>query len=162
MLKKRRRKGTLTKAKRTLLLVSQGVVILFAVVLAYSLLDRFAFHPPVRSNRTDATPPTRVEKLIQVSVRNECGVKDIAMNFTFYLRKRGFDVVETANGVIPDRQTTAVVDAAGNYQNALRVAQALGVKKENVVTKLDPRSYVDVEVLIGKDYQTLKPNEGIE
>ncbi len=84
------------------------------------------------------------------------------MNFTFYLRKRGFDVVETANGVIPDRQTTAVVDAAGNYQNALRVAQALGVKKENVVTKLDPRSYVDVEVLIGRDYQTLKPNEGIE
>jgi len=100
--------------------------------------------------------------LIQVSVRNECGAKNIAMSFTFYLRKRGFDVVETTNGSTPDREVTTIIDAAGNYQNALRVAEALGIKRENVLAKLDPRSYVDVEVLIGKDYQNLKPNESIE
>ncbi len=160
-MKRRRDKSSVT-AKRSVSLPFQVLVILSASVLIYSLADRFLIHPPVKANRTDENSPTKTERLIQVSVRNECGAKNIAMSFTSYLRKRGFDVVETANGSTPDRLTTAVVDAAGNYQNALRVAQALGVKKENVVTKLDPRSYVDVEVLVGKDYQNLKPNEGIE
>jgi hypothetical protein len=143
-------------------LASQIIVVLFAVALVYSMVDRFLIHPPVKANRSDEKSPTKIEKLIQVSVRNECGARNIAMDFTFYLRKRGFDVVETTNGSTPDRQMTVVVDATGNYNNALRVAQALGVKKENVLTKLDPHSYVDVEVLIGKDFQNLKPNESIE
>lgn len=149
-------------ANRSVAVVSQVFVVIIAVVLIYSVVDRFLIHPPVKPVRAEKDSPTKIEKLIQVSVRNECGKKDIAMSFTFYLRKRGFDVVEMTNGSIPDRLATTVVDAAGNYQNALRVAQALGVDKQNVITKLDPRSYVDVEVLIGKDYKKLEPNEGIE
>ncbi len=159
---KRRKEKFSPNAKKSVTVVSQALVVLIAVILVYSLLDRFLIHPPIKSNRVEENPPTKIEKLIQVSVRNECGAKDIAMSFTFYLRKRGFDVVETINGSVPDRRITTVVDAAGNYQNAIRVAEALGVKKENVITKLDPRSYVDVEVFIGKDYQNLKPNESIE
>jgi LytR cell envelope-related transcriptional attenuator len=160
-MKRGNRKSPLS-AKRSAAIASEIVVVMFAVVLVYSLVDRFFLHPPVKANRVEENSPTKVEKQIQVSVRNECGAKNIAMNFTFYLRKRGFDVVETVNGSIPDRPVTTVVDAAGNYKNALRVAEALGVAKENVITKLDPRSYVDVEVLIGKDFQNLKPNESIE
>jgi len=159
---KRRKGRLLLTAKRPAALAFQVLIILFALALVYSITDRFIIHPPVRANRSDENSPTKIEKSIQVSVRNECGAKNIAMSFTFYLRRRGFDVVETTNGSTPDREVTTVVDAAGNYRNALRVAEALGVGKENVVTKLDPRSYVDVEVLIGKDYQNLKPNEGIE
>ncbi|MFZ1081417.1 MAG: LytR C-terminal domain-containing protein [Candidatus Kryptoniota bacterium] len=159
---KRHKEKLFVRAKRYLAVPSQIVILLFAVVLAYSLLDRFIIHPPVKSERTEKEAPTKTEKLIQVSVRNECGAKNIAMDFTFYLRKRGFDVVETTNGSMLDRQFTTVVDAAGNFQNAIRVAEALGVKKQNVTTRLDPKSYVDVEVLIGKDYQNLKPNESIE
>ncbi|MGO9480679.1 MAG: LytR C-terminal domain-containing protein [Candidatus Kryptoniota bacterium] len=159
---KRRRENFFLKAKRYLAVPSQLLVLLFAIVLAYSLLDRLIIHPSVRSERMEKDAPTKIEKLIQISVRNECGVKNIAMDFTFYLRKRGFDVVETTNGSSTNRQLTTVVDAAGNLQNALRVAEALGVRKQNVITRLDPKSYVDVEVLIGKDYRSLKPNESIE
>lgn len=146
---------SLLDVKKSVTIVAGIVVILFAVVLVYSVVDRFLIHPAVRSERAGELSPTKIEKLIQVSVRNECGAKDIAMNFTSYLRRRGFDVVEAINGSTPDRAATTVVDAAGNYQNALRVAEALGVGKQNVVTKIDPRSYVDVEVLIGRDYQNL-------
>jgi len=159
----KRHKGTFPiSAKRTIVFSCQVLIGLLAAALIYSVVDRFLIHPPIKSIRVGENSPTKVEKTIQVSVRNECGTKNIAMNFTFYLRKRGFDVVETANGSIPSRSVTTVVDAAGNYQNALRVAEALGVKKENVVSKMDPRSYVDVKVLIGKDYQDLKPTESIE
>ena len=149
-------------AKRFVTAAAQVLALLLAAVLVYSLLDRFFIHPPVKFDRAEANAPTKIEKHIQVSVRNECGTQNVAMTFTYYLRKRGFDVVETTNGSVFDRQATEVVDAAGNYQNALRVAEALGVKKENVITKLDPQSYVDVKVLIGKDYQNLKPNMSIE
>ncbi len=159
---KRRRKYFFGNAKRHLVVPSQLLILLIAVVLIYFLLDRFILHPSVKSERTQEVAPTKIEKLIQVSVLNECGTKNIAINFTFFLRRCGFDVVETTNGSIPDRQFTTVVDAAGNFQNALRVAEAIGVKKQNVITRLDPKSYVDVEVLIGRDYQNLKPNESIE
>lgn len=159
---KRRRAKFSVNAKRSAAVAFQVVVLLFAVVLVSSLLDHLVIHPPVKSERVENDTPTKIEKLIQVGVRNECGAKNIAMVFTFYLRKRGFDVVETKNGSLFDRESTTVIDAAGNYQNALRVAKALGVKKGNVITKLDPKSYLDVEVLIGKDYQNLKTNESTE
>ncbi len=149
-------------AKRSAAVASLVIISLFAVVLVSSLVDHLFIHPSVKSERVESNAPTKVERLIQVGVRNECGAKDIAMAFTSYLRKRGFDVVETKNGAVFDRASTTIVDAAGNYQNALRVARALGVKKENVITQLDPGSYLDVEVLIGKDYRDLKPNESVE
>ncbi len=155
---KRHKGKSLLRVKRSVLVLSEALIVLLALILLYSLIDRSLIHPAVRSNRADENSPTKIEKLIQVSVRNECGVVNVALHFTFYLRKRGFDVVETINGSSPHRKTTTVVDAAGNPQNALRVAEALGVTKENVVTGVDPRSYVDVEVLIGEDYQKLKPN----
>jgi len=159
---KRRKENSIAKAKKYLTAPLQLLILVFAVVLAYFIIDRFIIHPSIRSERAERNLPTKIEKQIQVSVRNECGAKNIAMDFTFFLRKRGFDVVETTNGSLFDREVTTVVDAGGNFQNAIRVAEALGVRTQNVVTKLDPKSYVDVEVLIGRDYQTLKPNEGIE
>ncbi|HUI29056.1 MAG TPA: LytR C-terminal domain-containing protein [Candidatus Acidoferrales bacterium] len=159
----KRRKGKfLSSAKGPAVVALRVLVVFLAVVLVYSLADRFLIHPPFRSDRIEKSSPTKIEKMIQISVRNECGTKNIAMGFTSYLRKRGFDVVETTNGSIQNREVTTVVDAAGNYENATRVAEALGVRKENVVSKLDRRSYVDVEVLIGMDYQNLKPTRSIE
>ncbi len=148
--------------KKYLTVAAQAVVLLFAALLVYSLVDHFFINPPALSKRTDLEAPTRVERQIQISVRNECGTDGVAMDFTDFLRQRGFDVVETTNGSIFDRPVTTVVDAAGNFENALRVAEALGVKKQNVIIKPDPHAYVDVEVLIGKDYYKLKPRESIE
>lgn len=139
-----------------------ATIVGLAAVLIYSMANRFLVNPPADSMRADAESPTRVETVIQISVQNECGAKDVAMGFTNFLRKRGFDVVETGNGNKFSREFTTVVNTSGNYDNALRVAEALGVKKKHVVTNIDPRSYVDVEVLIGKDYKDLKPRMGIE
>lgn len=149
-------------AKKYLTVAAKAVVLLFAALLVYSLIDHFFIHPPALSRRADLEAPTRVEQQIQISVRNECGADGVAMDFTNFLRRRGFDVVETTNGSVFNRPVTTVVDAAGNFENALRVAEALGVKNQNVIIKPDPHAYVDVVVLIGKDYSKLKPRESIE
>ncbi len=148
--------------KKYFTIAGQVLVFLFAAVLLYSLIDHLLVHPPAVTERADLKAPTRFEKQIQSSVRNEWGADGVAMDFTNYVRERGFDVVETTNGSISDRPVTTVVDAAGSVQNAIRVAEALGVSRKDVVTKPDPHAYVDVEVLIGEDYQKLKPKENIE
>ncbi len=149
-------------ARKLLSAFALAGVIVIAALLLYSLVNRLFLNPSVNPLRADANSPTKVEKVIQITVKNECGKSDVAMDFTYFLRKRGFDVVETANGDRFNRMHTEVVNTSGDYKNALRVAAALGVKKEHVITRVDPRSYVDVEVLIGQDYQNLKPRMGIE
>ncbi len=148
--------------KKYFTIAVQVLIFLFAALLVLSLVDRFFVHPPASPERADLKAPTRIEQQIQISVQNECGSDGVAMDFTYFLRKRGFDVVETTNGSKFDRPVTTVVDAAGNIQNALRVAEALGVSRKNVITRPDPHAYVDVEVLIGEDYNKLKPKENIE
>jgi len=42
-------------------------------------------------------------------------------------------------------------------QNAYAVAEALGVKKENVNQIQNDDYFLDVSIIIGRDYYTLKP-----
>lgn len=162
-MKRHRGNRELPSFARSLISVSAlAIVLVVAGILVYSMVNRFIINPPVNPHRADANSPTKVENIIQITVKNECGAKDVAMDFTDFLRRRGFDVVETTNGSEFDEQYTTVVNTSGDYKNALRVAEALGVKREHVITNIDPRSYVDVEVLIGKDYENLKPRTGIE
>ncbi|MGC8594638.1 MAG: LytR C-terminal domain-containing protein [Candidatus Kryptoniota bacterium] len=161
-MKNRRRIKSTINLKKLAAYTFRIVVVGIALLFVYSFLDRLFIHPPARSERTDDTPPTRVERVIQVSVENECGQPNVALIFTNFLRRRGFDVVESGNGSTFDRQITQVVDAAGNLENAKRVASALGVDRSNVVQKIDPHAYVDVKVLIGKDFSKLKPKWALE
>lgn len=161
-MKNRRKNKSTSSFKKLATSIFRIVVAGVAFLLVYSFLDRMFIHPPAKSERTDDSLPTRVEKVIQISVENECGQQNVAMIFTNFLRKRGFDVVESGNGSTFDRQITQVVDAAGNIENAKRVASALGVDKSNIVQRIDPHAYVDVKVLIGKDFSKLKPKQALE
>jgi|YelNatPaOPRAMG01_1025707.scaffolds.fasta_scaffold00288_3 hypothetical protein len=161
-MKSRRKNKSALSLKKLFTSIFRIAVAGVAFLLLYSFMDRLFIHPPAKSERSDDTPPTRVEKVIQISVENECGQQNVAMIFTNFLRKRGFDVVETGNGSSFDRQITMVVDAAGNLENAKRVATALGVDESNVVQRIDPHAYVDVKVLIGRDFSKLKPKQALE
>jgi hypothetical protein len=52
---------------------------------------------------------------------------------------------------------TIVIDRTGNKANALFVAKALGVKKENVIQQLNNDYFLDVSIVAGRDYYTLQP-----
>ncbi len=44
-------------------------------------------------------------------------------------------------------------------QNAENVAYALGIRKQNIIQQMNHDYYVDVSVVIGKDYGSLKPSQ---
>lgn len=94
-------------------------------------------------------------RVIQLDVLNGTGQPKLAQRLTDYLRARGFDVVELGN--YPSSiDATQVLDRAGNLDAAKQVAAALGLPEERVQQKIDKSLYLDVSVIIGKDYSRLK------
>jgi hypothetical protein len=122
--------------------------------LGYSLFARHVTQPPVDPMRSGVAPG----EIIQIDVLNGCGANGAATAFTSFLRARGYDVVEMRNYKAFDVEESLVIDRTGNRKNAEKVAYALGIRKENILQQLNQDYYVDVSVVIGKDYNSLKPS----
>jgi len=138
--------------RTTLLDVTIGALGLLVVVLAWSFLSRTVLHPPVDPVRSGS--PSR--STIQLDILNGCGAPGAGTAMTAFLRARGFDVVEYRNYRSFDVQETLVIDRAGNRENAEKVAYALGVAKGNIIEQINEDYYVDVSVLLGRDFVSLK------
>jgi hypothetical protein len=119
---------------------------------AYAFLAKSPVAPPV-----EAAPQTKPAKVIQLDVLNGCGAKGAGARFTGFLRQNGFDVVEMKNYKTSNVAQTLVIDRVGDLAAARRVAASLGVGEKNVIQQLNPDYFVDVSVVIGEDYQTLRP-----
>ena len=128
-----------------------GVLLLVVAYFAYAFFanDIFESSP----ERAKVYSPSG--KPIQLDVLNGCGVSGVASKLTAFLRRRGFDVVDMRNYKTFDLQETLVIDRVGNLATARQVAQALGVKRENIIQEINPDYFVDVSVVIGRDYSTL-------
>lgn len=96
-------------------------------------------------------------EIIQVEVLNGCGISGVADMFTNYLRQHNFDVVNSGNYVSFDINESMVIDRIGNMANARKVAESLNINKKNVIQQLNEDYFLDVTIIIGKDYYKLKP-----
>ncbi len=95
--------------------------------------------------------------IVQLEVLNGCGVSGIGDKFTNYLRNKKFDVVNVSNYISFDIDKTIVIDRTGNFANAKKVAKELGVDEKNVIQQINNDYFLDVSLIIGKDYNQLKP-----
>ncbi|MBR9978183.1 MAG: LytR C-terminal domain-containing protein [Bacteroidetes bacterium] len=137
------------------------VIALLAVVvffLLYSFITNSLTDKPV--DWTTETPDAGevVADIIQLDVLNGCGVSGVAQRFTDYLRKRNFDVVQSANYKTFDVEHSLVIDRTGDLATARKVAYALGIEEKNIVQQINPDYYLNVSVVIGRDYESLKPS----
>jgi len=138
-----------TNIKDVLLNVSIILLSLMVIYLLYSFINRAFINPPIET--------TTDNRVIQVDVLNGCGVPGVAIKFTDYLRSRGFDVLEMGNYKSFEVEETLVVDRSGKIEDAKKVASALGVDSKNIIQQVSKDSYLDCSVIIGKDYNNLKP-----
>jgi len=139
-----------------ILLLNALIVVLVILIggLLYALLARQLLRRPVEVARAGSGTG-----VIQIDVLNGCGASGAATGVTNYLRSRGYDVVEQRNYRTFDINASMVIDRTGERKNAERVAYALGIRNENIVQQINPDYFVDVSVLIGKDYKSLKPSQ---
>lgn len=129
-------------------------VLLLGLLLA--LFTRIVY-PRIFNQRANQ-PSQLIGSIIQLEVLNGCGEPGIANNFTNLLRKNGFDVVEVGNFERFDVENTFVISRSSAFSNAKRVADALGVSEENIIREESEDFYLDVTVVLGKDYQQLNTN----
>jgi hypothetical protein len=138
-----------------LMLVVLGLVV---IVLLYAFVSSsFTATPdPTR----DANPGDLVGDIIQVEVRNGCGVTGLAAEMTQFLRGEGFDVVEVGDYTSFNEPKTLVIDRVGNLEAARQVAASLGLPEDRVLQEIRQDYFLDASVVIGLDYATLPPFVG--
>jgi len=132
-----------------------GLIVLLLLVVGY-----FGYSFISRTSNTPADSPgtSGIRKPIQLDLLNGCGAKGVGSKFMAYLRSSGFDVVEMKNYKTFNVPQTLVIDRTGNLTAARRVAAALGVSDKNVIQQINADYFVDVSVVIGKDYESLHAN----
>ncbi|MEX1054578.1 MAG: LytR C-terminal domain-containing protein [Rhodothermales bacterium] len=136
----------------TAVLVVLGIAV---GVLLYGFVARMVA-PRVDPLRED-NPAQLVGDIIQVEVRNGCGISGLAHETTMFLRRHGFDVVDVGDYTSFDNEHSLVIDRVGDLESARKVATVLGIPEERIRQDIQPEYYLDASVVIGKDYESLRP-----
>ncbi len=129
-----------------------GLLGILVIFLTFSLFNRLSGNSSDENSKENVKTASPV---IQVEVLNGCGASGVAEKFTDYLRKEKFDVVQIGNYISFDIDQSLVIDRTGNRANAEKVAAALGIERKNVIMQKNDDSFLDVSVVIGKDYKKL-------
>jgi len=141
-----------TSTQKTVRTVLTAIIVVMVVIVGYL---SYAFIARSSQQHQDLASASKIQKVIQLDLLNGCGEKGIASKLTTYLRKNGFDVVEMKNYKTSNIPQTIVIDRVGDLNSARQVAAALGVSEKNIIQQLNPDYFVDVSVVIGKDFGTL-------
>jgi hypothetical protein len=132
------------------------IIILGAVIIymAYSIFFKLQQRDEIEASVNEIPA-----SIVQLEVLNGCGVSGVADKFTEFLRNNNFDVVQIGNYISFDIDNTLIIDRTGNRANAEKVAEALGVEKQNIIQQINSDYFLDVSLIIGKDFSKLKPNK---
>lgn len=144
--------------KNLVLNIIIAVLVIVVIFLAWSFISTSVVNTPVEWTTRQGGRTTAGE-IIQLDVLNGCGASGVAQKFTDFLRKRNFDVVQSGNYQTFDVEHSLVIDRTGDMESARKVAHALGIDEKNIVQQINPDYYLHVSVVIGRDYQDLKPLE---
>jgi hypothetical protein len=90
-------------------------------------------------------------------VLNGCGVNRLAIRVTNLLRKQGFNVLKISNTSVQDFEETVVIERRDeDLKNAKYFASRIGCT--NIGKDIDPALYIEVTLIIGKDYEKIFPD----
>ena len=132
-------------------------IFVLAVIILYML---YSIYIKLANNPSDVDAQANgqtASDIIQVEVLNGCGIGGVGDRFTDFLRANNFDVVNVGNYVSFDVDECLVIDRTGNMANAYKVAKALNIKNENVIQQLNKDYFLDVSIVVGRDYFNLAP-----
>jgi len=142
---------------RTLFLRTGRAKVVGLSIIGFSLIAvTILAHSRSKTSRPMADPmPSSVPSRIEVEVVNGTGEPRLAERFTELLRSRGFDVVDMGNAAAPV-QKSLVIDRSGSPESARKVAESLHLPKDRLIQKPDKSLYLDVSLVVGKDYSSLR------
>jgi hypothetical protein len=136
------------------LIVSNLILSILILFLGYSLIIKLN----VFGGNSEIDKLAKHKKNMQIEVLNGCGVDGVADMFTDSLRKKNIDVVNTGNYRSYNIDNSIVIDRTGNIINAEYVAEVIGIDSRQVIQQKNKNYFLDVTLIIGKDYKQLFQN----
>jgi hypothetical protein len=133
------------------------LIFLFLTVIIYLSYSLFIKFNNIEKSESEIRTSGKPSEIIQAEILNGCGVSGAADRYTDYLREKGVDIVKTGNYIKFDIAETIVIDRIGNKANALYVAELLNMKEGNAITQINNDYFVDVTIIIGRDYFKQSP-----
>lgn len=124
---------------------------LVMVALVWSLVGGWVVDDSVQVDEA------RWRGIVQLDVRNGCGVEGLASAMSAWLTGRGVDVVESGDWSRFDVRETHVIDRIGDARPAESVLQRLGLPRDRLRVDVRPDYYLDATLVIGCDYDSLPP-----
>jgi hypothetical protein len=147
-----------TEAKKPTANLILNLIIIFLVIvvafLSFSIVKKIKSSNKVAAVENKNIPAA----IIQLEVLNGCGIAGAAEKVTDYLRNNYVDVVAMKNYTSFDIEKSLVIDRTGNRSNAEKIADLLGINRKNIVQQISSDYFLDVSLVIGKDYSQLKSN----
>lgn len=137
---------------------SIAIRIFIAACLVAGLVTLYLLANKNISTRTsDPYPvPEPAGRHLDVEVLDGMGNMKVAQKATDYLRAQGYDVVEMKKNIDGVVDRSYVLDRSGDLDAAKKIAAVLGISPNKVFQKIDRNLYLDVTVIIGKDFSKLK------
>lgn len=117
-------------------------------VLAHKSLSK-------KETSVEYVPPLSAQAL-EIEVLDGVGNMRIAQQVTNRLRVYGYDVVEMKKNMDGMVERSYVIDRCGKLEAAQKLAEKLGIPTEKVFQKIDRTVYLDMTVVVGRDYSKLK------
>jgi hypothetical protein len=133
---------------------SSGKIILYILVI---LLLAFLVSMLLMFSREDPEEIYRKNSNTRIEVLNGCGENRLAIKVANVLRKQGFNVVRIGDAHKTDFEETVVVERDDeSMENAQYVASRIGCK--NIGKDIDHALFLEVTIIIGKDYEKIFPD----
>ena len=136
-----------------------GVLALLVFGFLTSGINRIFFNSGIDANYPDLSTlltKTPYEKKtghkIQVVIWNGCGISNLAMMYTDFLRNEGLDVLDSKNADHFNYLKTTIYHHRGNINRAFVLADILQIDKNNIINEKNENLFYDLTLVIGKDY----------
>ena len=97
---------------------------------------------------------------IEVEILNGCGVPGLAEKVSNYLRSQKMDVVRSDNADHYNYDQTILILRNENFEGLKKVSQSFGINEQDELRIKhipDEKLSVDITVIIGSDFATIKP-----
>lgn len=138
--------------RRRLIKILSLVLCLIIIVIIFIIANN---NFSTRGNETGSLSLSN-NRALEIEVLDGVGRTMVAQRMTDFLRSQGYDVVEMKKNIDGLVDRSYVLDRSGNLDAARKLATILDIPKDKVFQKIDRNMYLDITVVVGKDYSNLR------
>jgi len=137
------------KNTRLFFIIASSILSLITLFLLINIFNKTGIF---NSDSKQDSKPQNVQQMIQVEILNGCGIAGAGNALTDLLRKKGIDVVKTGNYRSFNVDNTFIIDRMNNIETAFKVADSLNLNKRFIITEINKSLFIDLTIVIGKDF----------